>query len=359
LTHSEYRHTFLGLGKGLGVQSKLSAQFEALEHVTVHPSLTDLPVEFISPRDIHDNQLPILPNKLPIGFFEKNINYDCPLPWVQLKHIARIDDMIYLPVVCVSPTYLDFLYPTDQFKYNLVYLHQVDNGVAIGSNVTEALIHALSEAVERDGISRFIRETFIENKHINLIDMDSLPEKWRHIIRLVEEKSGYQCIITKAPTPVLIPIYMAFLISPNLITPIKGFGCSLNESYAIERAILEMIEQYDAYDFIVKEEDELTFLDIKEHPRWLKCFEFNLIEILHAKKYKKIKFSPIANDICHLDDYLQKLITRISAFFDIYTTTLYETNNVATVKVVLEQSSDLFMVMRGIIPPEISCIRSA
>ncbi len=214
---------YYGFGKGLGIQSKVSAYFEALEHYAVHQFAQD------SANNL-DNYI----------FID---NYKHILPCINLIDIHSGEEMSY-PVFMLDPRYGKRKSKYDKMDYsNYTYLAN-DSGVASGTNMTEASIHALNELAERDAHSLFLIEAFIKkkNQRIRLIDKSTLPLFQKKIVTQIEHQYNDYLMLFDITTDIGIPvIYVSMTKQPFLIQP-SGCGASLKAEYALERALLESLQ---------------------------------------------------------------------------------------------------------------------
>ena len=117
-------------------------------------------------------------------------------------------------------------------------------------NRDEALVHGLLEATERDALSRFLFEAFIKLKPGSLckVDRGTLPRRLRILAdEIASEASAQEVSIYKLGNRFGIPTFCSWMGKEIFGIFQSGFGCSLHESYAIERSLYELAQSYLAF----------------------------------------------------------------------------------------------------------------
>lgn len=160
---------YYGCGKGLGLQSKVSAYYEALEHYITH----DFSQRIGSMASCY----------LP---FEQH-NRENKIPHVILQHVNATQSIPY-PLFLMDPRYARIPNPMDAFDYSQYSWKASDSGIASGCHFVEASIHALNELVERDAYSLFLIDAFIKpsSKPLSLVNKKTLPEALANIVKEIE-----------------------------------------------------------------------------------------------------------------------------------------------------------------------------
>lgn len=108
------------------------------------------------------------------------------------------------------------------------------NGLASGNNLPEAVLHALYEVIERDAISRTVRDdhrTFIDPRTVD--DPDCA-----HMIRQIGA-AGVELRLAHVPSSTGVPCFEAELWSPEFPVITLGAGAHLAAEVALSRAITE------------------------------------------------------------------------------------------------------------------------
>ena len=95
-----------GSGKGLGLQSELSAQFEALEHMLCHSGKFIKKYQNFSLAEIEEQKIPILSSVLYSEFKEKEFDQrNVQLPWASYT-LFGAQEQAYLPLIQTHPFYI-------------------------------------------------------------------------------------------------------------------------------------------------------------------------------------------------------------------------------------------------------------
>jgi YcaO-like protein with predicted kinase domain len=129
------------------------------------------------------------------------------------------------------------------------------NGLAAGNTVTEAVVHALYEVIERDALAHEqFAELYLEPTErpaIRLIDNDSLPAPSRDWASELRSR-GMRVSIRRLSHDIGVPVFRA-TISDGAFpgrsgrpSRFGGMGCDLEPERALARAILEAAQSHTA-----------------------------------------------------------------------------------------------------------------
>lgn len=265
-----HKELVVGNGKGLGQQSLASAVFEALEHlfVTFPPQsgIREIPV-----RDIFEREEL---RQDPAGQIIKRWNPSTKLSCRLYKPLHDGGE-IYYPLFLSAPGRgfpsipMNALAPATKYSSN--------NGTAIGLGTTEALIHGISEVVERDALSCFLLQTFVAKrpKPIRLIARDRLPFELADLLREAEKIIGQNIRLLDITTDLLIPAILASSTTDRGV-PFVGSGASLSKSYAVERSLLELVQSFHLHTDTLRREDESFLRRFANLPRYQDCLRLDL-----------------------------------------------------------------------------------
>lgn len=341
-----------GGGKGIGFQSELSAKFEALEVFTGQISRVGSAFEWLSLFEIRSLNLPLLNSQI----FPELLESDFPrqkekMPWVLYQRYGT-DEQRFVPAICTHPFYDRKPLSGDNFDYSGLYLSATTNGFATGCTFNEALIHAILEVIERHSLSLFMIETFLREKPKTpkIIDIQSLPISLQEIAAGIVKTTGFDLLLYQMPNEISLPVYGAILYHEDLPFPIKGCGASLDAEYAIERALLEALEVF--YWDKNGEETKMALKRLANFPKFKKCAEFNLPELIKEKAVQLSPFSPEAFKIDSTEDYLKQLLKLLDiGNFSLYVNETYHSENITTVHVILPEAEDFFVVLDGLLVP--------
>lgn len=292
LVDDDYRSIFYGFGKGLGLQSKVSAYYEALEHYAVHRFAQIA-------ANSQDNYIAM-------------DSYECSIPCVDLINIHSNEKISY-PVFMLDPRYAKCKSKNDKMDYSPYAYRANDSGVASGTNMTEASIHALNELVERDAHSLFLIEAFIKNKNqrIRLVDKKTLPLAQQEIVKKIEQQYNDDLMIFDITSEVGIPVmYVSMTKQPFLIQP-SGCGASLRSEYALERALLEALQPVHIYNDKLADNQLQIIKQLTDLPLLLKAATADVMTL--EDKYQKVDFKSVIDH--HVDltlnDQLKTIIRKI------------------------------------------------
>ncbi|MFN7094317.1 MAG: YcaO-like family protein, partial [Burkholderiales bacterium] len=343
----------IGFGKGIEHnQARLSAQYEALEFYTsIISNFPDYPYLYLSYTQAEQQGYNILNDKVPAALLSNEELKNVPLAWVEFTEYYDSNDKVLVPALSTHPGYLNKPFSEDKFDYSSIYIEFTNNGTAIGCSLSDALIHAISEVVERDSISKLLINSLLkENQPITEIDLRTLPQHQNHLVKHIQKECPDSVIkVFKSENVLDMPVYAAVLYHQNFMLPIKGFGASLNNDYALERALLEVLEQYHAYHYGPKEEAELALKALAKHPQLLKCLVWDIDRI--SKKTILKPYSAQELDLpTDSKAYLNILINKCyQKGFKIYLSKRFMKNNIYTIQVIIPQADEFFAILTGVI----------
>lgn len=341
-----------GCGKGLGEQSYISAKFEALEHYTSLVTNVGHPYIKLSVADFIYKELKTIDCRIPPELFDKKFPLRSkPLPWIAYENY-KTKEKVYLPAITTHPNYIKSPYLDDNFYYQHLYPLETTNGMASGCTLKEALVHAISEILERDSYSLFLIRTFLKKsmKKINFITETSLPRDLRELLNKIEVMTSSHIKIIYMENELSFPSFCAVMKKDNLPFLIKGFGASLNPAYAIERALLEMLQ-----GFHLDKEGEIIQISLdmlKQWPDLQSCVRF---EVFSQQNQRHISFTKTFNNINlpnKLDNYLNLILDKIYLEnFNFYYNIVYQTKNFFTVHAIIPETEDFFVIDKGLLNP--------
>lgn len=299
----------MGSGKGIGREAIVGALYEALEHY-----FTELNFAQIESVNMSVSKLA----KTPILLEEKAIellteNYNEHIISCRKYKCLKTSDFLFYPVFLSFPSYLSKIDPLEdndiQF-YNL-FRYSTNSGTAIGASFEEALIHAINELIERDGISLFLLNTFLAKnpEPVRIINQDSLPQYERDMLKLYQKSLSNNIIIIDLTTDLGIPTICAIFDEDRLGAQPCGFGTSFSKTHALKRALSEL-QQYmhissNNVVYLDKNNEELN-----SYPELKKCALFKVHEALNRTKtirvhWERIDFVPVGST---LQDYVNQLL---------------------------------------------------
>lgn len=258
---SEDEHGFRidhSCGKGIAQQSYASAYFEALEHIwdstycVSKPgmSFVERDYKLFSPHHIPSVETHIDERAIQ-NLLEKN--HSGKMACIPLHSYIDHSIVTYYPIALCMPDYINMRLPGDDFTYGDEIRYSTNSGTATGLSFEEAAIHSLLEIVERDAQSCFILDMFFRNGKVRQrrVNKETLPDNIKYIVNTIEAEMEDILEIVDITNEFQIPTYFASgtIKKESFVSPI-GYGCSLSPEYAIERAILEVLQQYHTAQFL-------------------------------------------------------------------------------------------------------------
>lgn len=334
----------VGNGKGLGMQSVASALFEALEHYFSHPSIFVKNREqiHIEIRDLCKQQ------NLNKDYVLSQMYKDYPELLVQCANYKTIDkeqkNPFYYPLFLTDPEFEEE--STKNLKYRW---YSTNNGTASGVTFNEAFLHAMNEIVERDAISLHLIDTFLKDGKVKIIKIDSLPNNLKKLHSKAERIVDGPVLLIDITSDFLVPTFLAINKNENVILPYVGSGTSYLHEYALERAILELIQSYHLHDEELENEDLQKYNSFKKYPKLQRIYKLEY----HEEKFSYVEFAGgkkiirIEEQINHIKKCIQE------AGFDIYYSVLAEYDSFICLQVLIP-GLEKFHLIRSGIPVQLS-----
>lgn len=285
-------------GKGLtSNQNKLSCIMEGIERYVVKLPLNNSKLIYSDYKSIETQAIHPKKFAFPIGH---TFNDNKKISWI--KGFCLNDGIeYYIPTELVTFAKL---------SKNHIYGMQTSNGLASGFCKEEAILQALMEVIERDGL--FISELNCINSPDVLVKENNLPKNISDLIKLIKSKN-INLYIKKLTSDINIPNFGVFFKGK-----IKGLncysyapGCHLNKNIALSRALTEAIQLYPHFEFnsqwinkrpikhlYEKSSTIINYDDIKsyENPN-IKENIFKTINILGKRKIKVFAIDLTDKDI--------------------------------------------------------------
>ena len=227
------------MGKGLDADSaQLSAMMEAVERVSAErPQQAPLRLSFRS--ILNDVPVAIDPRAFDLAP-ESRFRDDEPISWVEGWDFVKAAP-VWIPLdLAISP-------PADGLLCN------VDtNGLAAGSNLLEAVVHAICEVIERDAFGLALFRALFADQHEGdrsgtIVHLDSPPEPGAEWIRRIIE-NGLTIQTELLDSDIRIPVFRTVLIDYTYpgsdVGPRRfvGLGASPNAEIAVLRSITEAVQ---------------------------------------------------------------------------------------------------------------------
>lgn len=229
-------------GRGVGIQSVASGVFECLEHAVIE-----------GVGEIASGGASYVEN-CQFSFEDKDVRIKAAAslgsPGLAFRKFGSegLEYEVFLP----AATY-DYLYKGEDLP--ALALHRTSNGFAAGATVSDAVLHALCEVIERDALSSLL-------VGIAVGDVGALSRLCHYasgaggaVAAMVEQALGESLRIWKLPSLGAHVVLAETGKTDEFGRVDFGVGCSLDEEYAIHRAVLELFQErtvsrgeYDDYE---------------------------------------------------------------------------------------------------------------
>lgn len=274
----------VGNGKGIDLQSKASAIYEAIEHWHTTHSYHQSPTYKFKCRNIP--RIDAIKEEPPIEILlrEQSDKFIYCRKYLNLSREREL----YYPVFLSTPDYCSSPLLGDTMDYSYVDCFSTNSGTATGLTLEEALIHASSELIERDALSLLLLNLFIKKQpgRVLIIDKKTIPSKHFDIVVHLKKISQSEILIVEMTSDLNIPAFLVICTNSKFVIPLLGSGCSLSKEYALERALLEALQSFHLYDAALEREDFRIIKEYEELPKYKACVKFDLYELISRKHYR-------------------------------------------------------------------------
>lgn len=337
LLDNKNRTIAVGMGKGTKKAPILGSEFEAIEHYIFGKQKHN-----IENKKIEDivSQAPVMLNESVIKII-LNKYKDISFNTTRFKAFNSHDYIDYPTIL------IDINWKEPEIDDNSrIYSYASDSGYASGSTENEAYIHAINELVERDTVSKFMIQYGLNyNLGIDakIIQYQSLPKRLKKIYADIKESIDGKLSLIKVSNKYGIPTYISIIDEYDY--PLYGFGTSLIEDYAVERALTEAFQLYCVYN----EEDRIMFSRIseiwKDMPDILKIIKFEFIRDLQLGNYEPVNDQPY---FMNVHENLQELLLKLNKDnIHVYKRQVYKADGIAVVQVLIPQFDKFNLILEG------------
>ncbi|MEM8960611.1 MAG: YcaO-like family protein [Acidobacteriota bacterium] len=252
----------LSVSQGKGVTAdaaRVSAVMESIElfHVEELVGVEQMAFSLNEMRAINPlatDHLPWLPTAPRLGSLQ--------IDWVAATELAT-ERRAWLPKQAVE---LDLRLP-DRFVPRM--FHQSSSGLASGNHLAEALVHALTELIERHGVYLSAHA----GRPRRAIDPDSVETPFCVDLIARFRDAGARLAIHDLSWEVGLPVVSVALSLPDLPHVFGGSGCHPSRDVALSRALTEAAQS--RLTFISGARDDLPALTgglddlpLPDHPMW-------------------------------------------------------------------------------------------
>lgn len=260
----------LAVSQGKGVTlaaAKASALMESVE--SWHAERVTLPLKFGAFEDLCYSHHMVDPDKLP-RYVDSNWTPYAQTLWVEGRSLAH-QRGIWVPFEMVHTNYTVPL-PTGHGGFQAS-----SNGLASGNHVLEAVIHGLSEVIERDALTLWHLKSDEEQEQTRL-DLETVADPICRDLIARFHRAGVEVGVWDITSNIGVPVFLCRIVQANgdhaaTIRPAIGCGASLVREIALARALTEAAQS--RLTFIagtrddIRREDYERFLSGEEQGRWL------------------------------------------------------------------------------------------
>lgn len=334
-----------GMGKGSELAAKVGAMYEALEHYFIQPDV--LPRQDIVLKSSHE-VASSLKADMGAALLEQFPNSDIAcLPCTSIVDGSEL----MVPVFLSMPTYIDEAAAPyravigDHFDYGHcpASRYSVNNGWASGADVTEASVHAINELIERDALSITLVDQFLTGRPapLRIFDPDSLSPRLGSLLRFARDLLGREIHLLDITTDLGVPTCLVYVPGPRMNSQIRGAGTSLSRSYAIERALTELIQAYRVFEVMAPPDTAPP-----RHPGLRECYFSDYSARLRDAEYTTFEETDVPDSP---DGHLEQLISVLtSAGLQIYRYIRFQDQDAAALTILIPGLERFFLVTDGI-----------
>ena len=289
---------WLGGGKGFKNQCLASALAECLQHHTAFNTILSY----------DSSQMPLLPPARFINapIFEKLDKYSriyknnqqtnyFTLPYTDIRNTKNKIDY---PIALTEPRYDKSRFAAMGGADSLLWRSH-DTGSSLGITYDEALLHGITEWIEKHSYSLFILACCIENdanQEINHIDRDSLPRPTLELIEHIEREFDDNISIISLSNDFDIPcILTMFNRQEDCIVQPKGLACSLHRQYAVEKSIFEALQCRLLRNSNAEMREKQILNNFADYPVFLRAYQLAISDkINRTTDYQDL---PVCDDL--------------------------------------------------------------
>lgn len=232
----------VGCGKGTPDEARTGAKFEAYEHFHAVPALraasrvADIP---------HTLAQPALADTLPV----RMLVAQAPglIGVLPLERLDADEPALDYPLFLIDHTYASQPLDKDTVDYHHARRYACGTGIAAGVGRNEALVHAVSEVIERHAVGTWIAQTYYRGhpESERPIDPATLPAALSDLLRQASAALGAHIVLSHAASDIDCPVVMARCVDRQICgLHVAGSGASLHAEHAAARAIKELVQQY-------------------------------------------------------------------------------------------------------------------
>lgn len=324
----------VGCGKGVDDQSLASGLFEYIEHyITNEYSIKEINnienIFFELKKEIKNDNL-----------FEKFFEIKTDDDYFECLNFYEYKDNYMIKI----PKFLCLNVRKKEEKYMKLEGYISNNGIAIGVNKQEALLHALNEIIERNSLSYHFLEVFMMGKGYIKINEGTLPNNLKEIFVEIEREIKSKVNIIKIKNDYGLYVYLVYSRNKNKI--IKGSGCSISSNYALERALLECLQMYHAMnsDEYLKDKQKYDLFKKLKLNKYIDILTLNY----NDKKFTIEDFVENENIYLSIEEMISKIINKIyEKGYKVFISELKKMEECVCIKVIIPNFERFHLVSEG------------
>jgi ribosomal protein S12 methylthiotransferase accessory factor len=185
------------------------------------------------------------------------------------------------------------------------------NGLASGVTESEAIVHAICEVIERDGVSRW-RQAPAARRAERWIDLDSVTGAAPRALLAQCADAGFEALACDVGSPVGLAVVVCVLFdtqapSDTLRGAAMGFGCHLRRDTALIRALTEAAQS--RLTLIAGSRDDLDRQDYEARRRHRDGIESyrRILDASHPVDFRTLPDLPAASHVDQIEILLGRL----------------------------------------------------
>jgi ribosomal protein S12 methylthiotransferase accessory factor len=246
----------LSVTQGKGVTDELAQVSALMEAIELSHAESLLPTGIersirVTARDPSFAEVHGLPIRA-----KRRLNFESPIRWLEARSIITGEPK-WIPRELID---------LDSTQVYEGFFVSSSNGLASGNSRIEAILHGLSEIVERDQVSHWlIAETLSIGSSSRRLKLScGLPASVERIVTMIKD-AGLDVAVWHASTTVEVPCFACTIadIRGNTLYPqhAAGYGCHVSKEIAMLRALTEAAQT------------RLTFISGARDDLFLKVYE--------------------------------------------------------------------------------------
>lgn len=290
-----HNQKWIGGGKGYKKQGVISAIGECFQHYLSFNTIKSyLPQDLCLLSSQELLEPPVLARFPKYAALFKSAKSE-PFLTLNFQNIINEHDTLHYPLSLIEVHYNKLNTPKESSARLAWRAH--DTGSSLGLSYHEALLHGINEWIEKYAFSQFISNVFFLKKTDQFfkLNKESLPPHILELIRTIETTHNDRLSIVFLKNEFDIPCFLTrFEHQVGYLVQPRGFSCSLNKQYAVEKSIFEALQcQLLRNKNTVQREKDISEA-LTKYPLFLEAYLFDLSKHNH----KTIDYHEIPHHTC-------------------------------------------------------------